>query len=128
MNLFVYGTLRRGIDNEFAAMLARSARFAGTGKVQGELYLVAHYPGLILGGHDWVVGDVFELDSGGETLRLLDEYEAGEPFRRVEAAGVLDSGEWVEAQVYIYTGETGGKLRIESGDFVEWLGHAENGD
>jgi gamma-glutamylcyclotransferase (GGCT)/AIG2-like uncharacterized protein YtfP len=117
MNLFVYGTLRRGIDNEHAAMLARSARFAGTGKVQGELYLVAHYPGLILGGHEWVVGDVFEL--GGETLRVLDEYEGSEQFfRRVEAPVLLESGEGIRAQVYIYTGDTHGKERIVSGNWL----------
>jgi pyruvate carboxylase len=117
VNLFVYGTLRRGIDNEFAAMLARSARFVSSGKVQGEIYLVAHYPGLILGGRDWIVGDVFELD--GETLRALDEYEGSEQFfRRVEAPVLLDSGEWIQAYVYIYTGDTSGRERILSGDWL----------
>src|SRR5258706_5977232 len=117
MHLFVYGTPRRGRDNEFGAMLARAARFVGTGKVQGEIYLVAHYPGLILGGRDWVVGDVFDLD--GETLRALDEYEGSEQFfRRVEAPVLLDSGEWIQAHVYTYTGDTHGMERIESGNWL----------
>jgi gamma-glutamylcyclotransferase (GGCT)/AIG2-like uncharacterized protein YtfP len=118
VNLFVYGTLRKGVENEHATMLARSARFAGTGKVHGELYMVAHYPGLVLGGHDWAVGDVFELDPGGETLRALDEYEGSEPFRRVSGPVLLDSGEWIEAQVYVYTGDTSGKERIVSGNWL----------
>jgi gamma-glutamylcyclotransferase (GGCT)/AIG2-like uncharacterized protein YtfP len=123
VNLFVYGTLRREVDNEFAAMLARSASFAGPGRVRGALYLIAHYPGLILAGEggDLVFGDVFHLDAPGETLRTLDEYEAGEPFQRVVAPVLMDSGEWLPAYVYIYTGDTRGKPVIESGDFVEWL-------
>jgi gamma-glutamylcyclotransferase (GGCT)/AIG2-like uncharacterized protein YtfP len=123
VNLFVYGTLRRDFDNEFAAMLARSARFAGPSKVRGTIYLIAHYPGLVLSveGGDWVAGDVYTLDAQGETLSALDQYEASEPFQRVVAPVLLDSGEWLQAFVYIYTGDLHGKPAIVSGDFVEWL-------
>jgi gamma-glutamylcyclotransferase (GGCT)/AIG2-like uncharacterized protein YtfP len=121
VNLFVYGTLRREVDNDVAAMLARSARFAGPGSVRGTIYLIEHYPGLVLAGEggDWVFGDVYNVD--GETLRVLDEYESSEPFQRVVAPVLMDSGEWVQACVYIYTGETLGKPAIVPGDFVEWL-------
>jgi gamma-glutamylcyclotransferase (GGCT)/AIG2-like uncharacterized protein YtfP len=123
INLFVYGTLRREVDNEFAAMLARSASFAGPGRVRGTLYLIAHYPGLILAGEggDWVFGDVYNIEAHGETLRVLDEYEGSELFQRLVTPVLMDSGEWVQAYVYIYAGDTRGKPAIEPGDFVEWL-------
>jgi gamma-glutamylcyclotransferase (GGCT)/AIG2-like uncharacterized protein YtfP len=48
----------------------------------------------------------------------LDEYEGSEPFRRVSGPVLLDSGEWIEAQVYVYTGDTSGKERIVSGNWL----------
>src|SRR5260370_1417974 len=104
-------------------MLARSARFAGQGKVRGVLYLITHYPGLNLAadGDDWVCGEIYHLDPPGKTLRLLDEYEGSEQFKRVVAPVLMDSGAWIPAHVYIYTGDTSGKQRIASGDYVEWL-------
>ena len=121
-SLFVYGTLRKGFDNEYAAMLARSAHFSGRGKVRGTLYLITHYPGLILAdGDDWVCGEIYHLDAPGKTLRALDEYEGSEQFKRVAAPVLMDSGAWIQSNVYIYTGDTSGKQRIASGDYVEWL-------
>jgi gamma-glutamylcyclotransferase (GGCT)/AIG2-like uncharacterized protein YtfP len=134
-SLFVYGTLRKGFNNEYAAMLARSAHFAGRGKVRGVLYLIAHYPGLNLsacgaddrlllsasaGDKDWVIGEIYHLDDSGKTLRTLDHYEGSEQFKRVAAPVLMDSGAWIQAHVYIYSGDTSGKQRIASGDFVEW--------
>jgi len=46
--LFVYGTLMRGFDHPMAQLLSRSADFIGEGRCQGRLYLVKHYPGLVL--------------------------------------------------------------------------------
>jgi len=122
-SLFVYGTLRKGFDNEHAAMLARSASFAGRGKLRGVLYLITDYPGLNLTaeGDDWVIGDIYHLNDSGNTLRTLDEYEGVDQFQRVVAPVVMDSGEWVQAHVYICTGDTSGKQRIASGDFIEWF-------
>ncbi len=120
-SLFVYGTLRKGFDNEYAATLARSAHFAGRGRVRGTLYLIAQYPGLILAteGDDWVIGEIYHLDDSGKTLRTLDHYEGSEQFQRVAAPVLMDSGAWIQAHVYIYAGDTSGKQRIASGDFVE---------
>ena len=124
MHLFVYGTLRKGLDNPFAKLLADSSSYAGPGKVRGELYVIAHYPGLILSANSWATGDLFRFDDSSDLLRTLDEYEGTEgnnEFRRVTTQALLESGEWVEANVYIYSGGTRDKQRIESGDFLEWL-------
>jgi len=123
VHLFVYGTLRKGLDNPFAELLAESASYAGPGKVRGEICVIAHYPGLVLSGGGWVMGDLFHFENAG-LLRTLDEYEGTEgnnEFRRVSTQALLESGEWVEASVYIYAGDASGKQRIESGDFLEWL-------
>ena len=46
--LFVYGTLMRGFDHPMAMLLSRSADFLGEARCRGRLYLVKHYPGLVL--------------------------------------------------------------------------------
>src|SRR3954471_17107310 len=47
-HLFVYGTLMRGFDHAMAKLLSRSAKFVGPARCRGRLYLVKHYPGLVL--------------------------------------------------------------------------------
>ena len=46
--LFVYGTLMRGFDHPMAQLLSRSADFLGPATCRGRLYLIKHYPGLVL--------------------------------------------------------------------------------
>ena len=47
--LFVYGTLMRGFDHPMAQLLSRQAAdFIGEARCRGRLYLVKHYPGLVL--------------------------------------------------------------------------------
>src|SRR3981081_956889 len=61
--LFVYGTLMRGFDHPMAQLLSRSADFIGEARCQGRLYLVKHYPGLVLSGDppDVGFGDIHPL-------------------------------------------------------------------
>ena len=121
--LFVYGTLRKGVVNEFAAMLSRSAHYIGAARVRGRLYRVAHYPALMPSrrGCGWVRGDVYALDHPVRMFRILDEYEgltAPSEFQRTTILAKLDSGERIEAWVYVYTRGTVGLPRIVSGDFL----------
>jgi gamma-glutamylcyclotransferase (GGCT)/AIG2-like uncharacterized protein YtfP len=46
--LFVYGTLMRGFDHPMARLLSRSADFLSPARCRGRLFLVKHYPGLVL--------------------------------------------------------------------------------
>ena len=57
--LFVYGTLMRGFDHPMAQLLSRSAEFIAEARCQGRLYLVKHYPGMVLSADpaDLVFGD-----------------------------------------------------------------------
>src|SRR5271168_5598763 len=82
-HLFVYGTLMRDFDHPMAQLLSRSADFLGEARCEGRLYLVKHYPGLVLSDEpdDVVFGELFRLRQPAELLREFDMYEAcGEGF------------------------------------------------
>src|SRR6266567_1140401 len=82
-HLFVYGTLMRGFDHPMAKLLSRSADFLGEAKCCGRLYLVKHYPGLVLSeeADNIVFGELYRLRARDELLGEFDMYEAcGENF------------------------------------------------
>ena len=126
--LFVYGTLMRGFDHPMAQLLSRSADFIGEARCQGRLYLVKHYPGLVLSGEpaDVVFGELYRLRAPGELLREFDMYEAcGEGFaepteyvRRMLNVTLAD-GAASEAWTYVYNWPVTGLPRIASGRFLE---------
>jgi gamma-glutamylcyclotransferase (GGCT)/AIG2-like uncharacterized protein YtfP len=125
MRLFVYGTLRAGEENPFAALLRRSAVLLGRATIQGRLYAFGWHPSLVPSDDpaDRVVGDVFEIrESEAESLiATLDEYEGpGFPRRQVEAR--LEDGRVVACWAYFYAGSVEGRERIASG---EWRTHRE---
>jgi gamma-glutamylcyclotransferase (GGCT)/AIG2-like uncharacterized protein YtfP len=118
--LFVYGTLRRGSKNKFARMLHSQAEFAGNARMPGRLYKLASYPGAVSSHTDgeWVRGEVYSMPDSRWILSALDNYE-GPDFERVKLGVQLDSGERVQAWVYLYLGRPSA-ARIRSGD---WLRH-----
>jgi gamma-glutamylcyclotransferase (GGCT)/AIG2-like uncharacterized protein YtfP len=81
--LFVYGTLMRSFDNPMARLLSANADFLGAARCCGRLYLIKHYPGLVLSDDagDIVHGELYRLRASDELLREFDMYEAcGEGF------------------------------------------------
>ena len=126
--LFVYGTLMRGFDHPMAQLLSRSADFLGPARCQGRLYLVKHYPGLVLSGDpgDVVFGELYRLRSPHELLREFDMYEAcGEGFAAPteyirQMLTVMRDGQAAdEAWTYIYNWPVTRLPRIASGRFME---------
>jgi gamma-glutamylcyclotransferase (GGCT)/AIG2-like uncharacterized protein YtfP len=126
--LFVYGTLMRGFDHPMARMLSANADFVGEARCRGQLYLVKHYPGLVLSDDptDTVFGEVFRLRQPVEMLREFDMYEAcGEGFAeptqyiRQMFPLTLDGGEASEAWTYLYNWPVAHLPRIASGRFME---------
>jgi gamma-glutamylcyclotransferase (GGCT)/AIG2-like uncharacterized protein YtfP len=126
--LFVYGTLMRGFDHPMARLLAGNADFLGGARCQGRLYLVKHYPGLVLSDdpEDIVSGELFRLRSRDELLREFDMYEAcGEGFAppteyvRQMLPLTLDDGTTSEAWTYVYNWPVAHLPRIASGKFLE---------
>jgi gamma-glutamylcyclotransferase (GGCT)/AIG2-like uncharacterized protein YtfP len=107
--LFVYGTLRRGSQNEFARLLAEQGDFVSLARVPGRLYDFGRYPGARPSDQpdEWIYGEVFSLDDA--LLTALDEYEGAE-FERAMAPAI---GCWI----YWYVGSATGRL-IASGDWL----------
>ena len=124
--LFVYGTLMRGFDHPMAQLLSRSADLIGEVRCQGRLYLVKHYPGLVLSDDpaDIAFGELYRLRQPAELLREFDMYEAcGEGFaepteyiRRMLSV-TREDGLVSEAWTYIYNWPVERLPRIASGRF-----------
>jgi gamma-glutamylcyclotransferase (GGCT)/AIG2-like uncharacterized protein YtfP len=125
--LFVYGTLMRGIDHPMAKLLSRSAEFIGSARCQGRLYLVKHYPGLVLSDNpgDGVFGELVRLHTPEASLVTLDDYEGCGPgvvspqYLRQVLPVTLDDGTVSEAWTYVYNRPVAKLKWITSGRFLE---------
>ena len=125
--LFVYGTLMRGYDHPMAKLLSRNADFIGEAQCRGRLYLVKHYPGLMLSDDptEIVFGEVYRLHQPAELLREFDMYEAcGEGFeeptqyiRQMLPVRLADCV--ADAWTYVYNWPVAHLPLIASGRFLE---------
>jgi gamma-glutamylcyclotransferase (GGCT)/AIG2-like uncharacterized protein YtfP len=93
--VFVYGTLRRGEQRDINC-LTPAPRWLGSASVEGVLYDLGEYPGLVLGhepgsGQTHVKGDVYEI--AGELEPSLDEIEGVAP---------QPNGEYAKRQVLVH--------------------------
>ena len=125
--LFVYGTLMRGFDHPMAKLLSRSAEFIGEARCRGRLYLVKHYPGLVLSDDpaDMVFGELYRLRTPETSFATLDEYEGCGPgvaspqYIRQVLAVTREDGTASEAWTYVYNRPVAKLKRITSGRFLE---------
>ena len=118
--VFVYGTLRKGQERDINR-LQPAPLFMGNSQINGTLYNLGSYPGVRLGGAQWVQGEVYQITP--ELERQLDEIEEVWP---------QQTGEYVRREVVVQTagvaliclvyelGETRTHSRvvIESGDWL----------
>jgi gamma-glutamylcyclotransferase (GGCT)/AIG2-like uncharacterized protein YtfP len=126
--LFVYGTLMRGFDHPMARLLSAHADFLGEARCRGRLYLVKHYPGLVLSDDpaEIVFGELYRLRARDALLAEFDTYEAcGEGFappteyeRRMLQVTCAGNAA-IEAWTYVYNWPVANLPRIESGRFLE---------
>jgi gamma-glutamylcyclotransferase (GGCT)/AIG2-like uncharacterized protein YtfP len=126
--LFVYGTLMRGYVHPMARMLSANAEYLGEASCRGRLYMVKHYPGLVLSDApgEIVHGELYRLREVEPMLREFDMYEAcGEGFPeptqyvRQMLSLTLADGSQSEAWTYIYNWPTAELTLIESGRFLQ---------
>jgi gamma-glutamylcyclotransferase (GGCT)/AIG2-like uncharacterized protein YtfP len=80
-HVFVYGTLRKGEDNDINR-LRPAPGLVGQATVLGTLYHLGRYPGLLLTGSTAVVGEIYGITP--ELERVLDEIEEVYPQRSDE--------------------------------------------
>lgn len=124
--LFVYGTLRRGASADLAVQYPDAVRWHTTGWLQGHLYRISYYPGLVLHPDGpRVVGDIFELMRPSETLAMLDEFEACSPqhpppheYTRQRVTVQCAQSHAVPAWTYVYNHAVQTLNAISSGDFL----------
>jgi gamma-glutamylcyclotransferase (GGCT)/AIG2-like uncharacterized protein YtfP len=123
-NLFVYGSLMSSAGHPMGERLRREARLLGEASIEGRLYRISWYPGLVAGDgtHSRVHGEVYALNSPVPTLQWLDAYEGlgsgpadQHDYERVEREVVLASGSQVTACVYVYRKTTAGLRPIPDG-------------
>lgn len=119
VEVFVYGTLRRGASKPIEKMFPDAERVTA-GHAPGTLYDLGEYPGIWVnpsGG--WVVGEVYRIPA--KRLAALDEYEEVERgfYTRREVEVRTATGP-IRAQIYEYNPDEFPDAReIPSGD---WLG------
>jgi len=119
--VFVYGTLRQGGSNHFRMA---GGRFVGSGHVNGRLYRIDWYPGLMLDPDAGLVtGEVFDVTE--EQLHQLDVFEGlsageveGSEYRRV-LTDVSDGVKTTHAWVWEWIGPVDETKLIASGDWLE---------
>src|SRR5258705_4838496 len=125
--VFVYGSLRRGGARAMSIRFPNS-KFIADAKVNGNLYDLGAYPGLLLNeSNSLVVSEVYEVDD--EILNKLDDFEASSNYWRKEVEISLCThrriGWTYEPNPECYSLTT----LITSGDWIEyaktitdWLG------
>ena len=118
--VFVYGTLRKGQERDINR-LQPAPLFMGNSRILGTLYDLGSYPGMRLGGEQWVQGEVYQITP--ELERQLDDIEevwpqqTGEYVRREVA--VQCAGRELMCLVYEASAKRlQGRAVIEGGDWV----------
>lgn len=128
--LFVYGTLRKGVAAPMYSMLARHCEFFADGFINGRLYEVNGYPGLVLSGSgdDIVRGELYRILNPETVLPVLDDYEEcseayPEPreYCRRQLRVASDEGSEISAWVYVFNHDVSGLTEILNGDYLEYL-------
>ena len=124
--LFVYGTLLQA-GNDIYNYLELHCPYWGTGTVNGTLYNVGEYPGLVIDktGYSPVFGKVYEVNEAA--LVTIDAYEGCGPkedqpnlfLRKMHT--IFISNRNTEAWVYVYNQAVQALEIIPSGDYLEYL-------
>ena len=92
-HVFVYGTLRRGDDNDITRLKPEPV-FVGSAVITGTLYDLGAYPGIQLGGEGLVHGEVYaialELEEQLDEIEELYPQQRDEYFKRIVPVAVQE--------------------------------------
>jgi gamma-glutamylcyclotransferase (GGCT)/AIG2-like uncharacterized protein YtfP len=126
-HLFVYGTLLTAAGHPMGARLRREARLIEPATIQGRLYSLGRYPGLVEATdlHSVVHGELYALNAPAVVLHWLDAYEGvipGRPeqssYERAERAVRTEAGGILNAWVYLYRGSVRARPEVVGGRWV----------
>jgi len=119
-HLFIYGTLRRGGR---AHHFMKDADLHAKGSISGKLVHIDQYPGLILCDAERVKGEVYLVNDN--LLADLDRYEgcfeSPPHYLRQEIDVLLENGDLVPAETYVFQDPKPHHQSIKSGDWIEWI-------
>lgn len=123
-HVFVYGTLRKGDSNDITK-LTPAPVFMGNAEILGDMYNLGAYPGVILGGSNLILGEVYAITEPLE--RILDGIESEYPAQSNEYfkrdIQVLVNEELLDCIVYeINATYVQGKPQINSGNWLKKFG------
>lgn len=131
--LFAYGTLMSGLDCAMGrrerARLAEETRLLGPATVQGRLYDLGSYPGVVMSDDpgEVVAGQVLRIADAAATFAWLDAYEGIGPkphdgeqaeadeYDRILVPARLAGGTLVSVWIYRYRGKLTGLPRLQDG-------------
>lgn len=118
--VFVYGTLRKGDDNDITR-LTPTPQFVGHASIEGVMHHLGAYPGVLLAPGRAVVGEVYAIKPALELkldeIEMLYPEEKDEYFKREVSVQV--DGRTLTCVLYeINPSYTVGCPVIESGDWV----------
>ncbi len=124
--LFVYGTLLPAHAPAEIAHAVSKLRPIGEGFVNGVLYDLGEYPGVVLdpSSQHRRAGTVFQLPDDPSILRTLDAYEEFDPdapgsslFLRVLHPVALAKGGTLQCWIYVYNRDPGSAPIFPDGKF-----------
>ena len=128
--LFVYGTLRSEFAIPMYQFLVRHADFFDYGYLQGRLYEIDGYPGLVLSEDtdELVYGEVYLLKNSKKIFKVIDNYEGlnlrwpkPHEYKRKYVEISLTKRKKIMAWSYIYNLPVIDLYRIESGDYASYI-------
>lgn len=116
--LFVYGTLRKGGENQVTRLYPNSS-FVGNASVKGKLFDMGGYPAILLNEEGYrIVGEVYDIDD--ETLAKLDAFELDAGYDRTPIETLVND-EPVSCWIYGPPAElSAGKPEVVSGDWIAY--------
>jgi len=127
--LFVYGTLRKYFQNPVSRYLDENAQHIGEGFINGKIYDVSGFPGLVLSDskESIVTGDLYRLKSVPDVFKTLDHYEGyrrdspeGSLFIRQIQSITFGEGLCVAAWVYVFNRSIENLDLIKGSDYTKF--------
>lgn len=120
-HIFIYGTLMKDYENYKKFSLSEKLNYIGKGKLNGTMYDLGDYPGIIINDQDSSIkGELYKIKDQ-RILRDLDEFECYHPDSVKESLYIRKEVQLTKPSIkswcYIYNKSINNKNKIKSGDW-----------